>query len=382
MSPEQLGGEEVDARADQYGFCVALHEALHGVRPSAAGGAPPAPPARGVPVELARVLARGLREDRDQRWPSMQSLLQALTRAARPWTPGSLAAVVGFGLLAAGLWGRHLWVGHRVEAELADAAARVPALLAKHQELAALRIDSALRAPPVLAAFEGAGDLDSALGLAPKSSDARQLSEAHEVLRSADLPGLESEAVLLLVNDWGTVIYDRATPERFGDPAPSLPILLRALNGTGSSELWSAASLRNLRPPLLRPGAEGQLLVSARPVLRGQTLVGAVVAGSWLTGELQAEWDRALGVHLELVAPAPAPTRVGPASEGESVREVSLERLWKTPRPPRASVSRRWNELPGVPQRAADGARWVALLALIASVAGIAYRGGLRVWNR
>ena len=33
MSPEQFLGGSVDARADQFGFCVALHEALWGARP-------------------------------------------------------------------------------------------------------------------------------------------------------------------------------------------------------------------------------------------------------------------------------------------------------------------------------------------------------------
>jgi hypothetical protein len=375
MSPEQRRGEEVDARSDQYGFCVALHEALHGVRPAPAGGGAPLPPSRRIPAELTRVIARGLDPSRDRRWPTMEALLHALARAARPWTPGSLAAVVGFALLAAGLWGRHLFLQHRVASRLQDAAARVPGLLAKHQELAALRIDSALRAPPVLAAFEGAGDLDSALGLAPKSSDARQLSEAHEVLRSADLPGLESEAVLLLVNAWGTVIYDRASPARFGDPAPQLPILLRALNGEGASGLWAADSLRRLTPPLVDAGERGLLLVSARPVFRGQTLVGAVLAGSRLEPSLRAEWDRALGAHLEL-GTADAPPAAGPA------RTVALTALGGGSKPPRATLVATEEALPGVPPRLVDLARWAALLALIASAARIAYRAGPRGWNR
>jgi hypothetical protein len=323
------------------------------------------------------VIARGLEENRARRWPSMAALLHALARAARPWTPGSVAAVGLLALLSAGLWGRHLFLRHRLEAALSGAAARVPALLAKHQELAALRIDSALRAPPVLAAFEGAGDLDSALGLAPRSSDARQLSDAHELLRSADLPGLESEALLLLVNDWGTVIYDRASPSRFGAPAPPLPILLGALNGTGSSELWAAPALRQLTPPLVAPAERGLLLVSARPVFRGQTLVGAVLAGSRLDPALLAEWDRALGAHLvlEVAGGAPPPT-------GGPVRTVVLEGLGAGPRPPRAHLIATGGAPPGLPQRLLDLARWAALLALIASVGGIAYRGGLRVRER
>ncbi|MFP2912024.1 protein kinase domain-containing protein, partial [Pyxidicoccus sp. 3LFB2] len=33
MAPELLGGRRADARSDQFSFCVALHEALYGVRP-------------------------------------------------------------------------------------------------------------------------------------------------------------------------------------------------------------------------------------------------------------------------------------------------------------------------------------------------------------
>jgi hypothetical protein len=90
-------------------------------------------------------------------------------------------------------------------------------------------------------------------------------------------------------------------------------------------------------------------------------------------------------VHLELLAPEEATPETAGARRrtGEMrTRAISLERLWKTPRPPRAYLVQRWNELPGVPQRVADLARWGVLLALIASLAGIAYRGGLRVWNR
>jgi hypothetical protein len=113
MAPEQLRGLPIDARADQFSFCVALWEAVHGERPfpsprrgveqpvfarlTAIASGPVMPPARpGRPAWLAELLARGLAADPDRRWPSMQALLDAIAahRTARRW-PRWLAAGVG-----------------------------------------------------------------------------------------------------------------------------------------------------------------------------------------------------------------------------------------------------------------------------------------------
>jgi serine/threonine protein kinase len=86
MAPEQRSGGVIDARTDQFSFCVALHEALFGVLPGGAG--PPAarePRARGrVPREVRRVIARGLSPSPAARFPSMDALLDRLGRCAAP----------------------------------------------------------------------------------------------------------------------------------------------------------------------------------------------------------------------------------------------------------------------------------------------------------
>ncbi|MCY1061821.1 protein kinase [Nannocystis sp. SCPEA4] len=119
MAPEQHEGGEADARSDVFGFCVALHEALHGARPFAgerredvhaaivAGAIARGP--RDVPAWLQRAVDRGLAADPAARWPSMDALLAALardpTRLRRQIALALLllAALVAGGLL---LWRR------------------------------------------------------------------------------------------------------------------------------------------------------------------------------------------------------------------------------------------------------------------------------------
>ncbi|MGC4119137.1 MAG: tetratricopeptide repeat protein [Myxococcales bacterium] len=82
MAPEQLRGDEaVDHRCDQFSFCVALWEALYGVRPFA--GIPGAgelvtPKQTKVPPWLRKVLVRGLSVAPADRYPSLDALLEAL----------------------------------------------------------------------------------------------------------------------------------------------------------------------------------------------------------------------------------------------------------------------------------------------------------------
>lgn len=113
MSPEQLAGRVATATSDQFSFCVALFEALHGLRPFAgnsmcsltrsvfAGQIQPTPADRSVPAWLRRVVLRGLRSDPDERYPSMDALLADLQRDhGRSWRRWALAGAVGVGALA------------------------------------------------------------------------------------------------------------------------------------------------------------------------------------------------------------------------------------------------------------------------------------------
>lgn len=83
MAPEQRAGGIADAHSDQYGYCVALREALGG----------------SAPRWLKRALERGLREDPDERWPDMDGLLRAI--APRDLRLGLVTGMLGVAVTAA-----------------------------------------------------------------------------------------------------------------------------------------------------------------------------------------------------------------------------------------------------------------------------------------
>jgi serine/threonine protein kinase len=90
MAREQHLGGAVDARADQFAFCVSLYLAVYGERPFAgdtyedlltevcAGKVKPEPKGSSVPLWLRRALLRGLSTKAEQRYPSMETLLEEL----------------------------------------------------------------------------------------------------------------------------------------------------------------------------------------------------------------------------------------------------------------------------------------------------------------
>lgn len=90
MGPEQHSGKEVDARSDQFAFCVALYEGLYSEFPFAgetykdirenvlAGAVQGVPEESDVPAWVHAVVMRGLSTAADDRYASMEELLEDL----------------------------------------------------------------------------------------------------------------------------------------------------------------------------------------------------------------------------------------------------------------------------------------------------------------
>lgn len=110
MAPEQHRGRAPDARADQFAFCVTAWEALRGSRPFAgtttaqlaANKAKDGPRDRGRPIStrLDRVLRRGLAVKPEDRYGTMDELIDALRRAQ---SGPRRARWIGGGLVVAGV---------------------------------------------------------------------------------------------------------------------------------------------------------------------------------------------------------------------------------------------------------------------------------------
>lgn len=92
MAPEQIDGLQVDARSDQFAFCVTMYRAIEGHAPFAGAtllalresmnGAPQ--PSKAMPTWLAKLIERGLQCDPQRRHPSMIALLAAIERGRQP----------------------------------------------------------------------------------------------------------------------------------------------------------------------------------------------------------------------------------------------------------------------------------------------------------
>ena len=95
MSPEQHMGMPTEAPSDQFSFCVALYEAIYAQHPfpgesyqelaeAVTCGEPRQPPRSNVPDWLLQALLTGMAVNPDDRHPSMDTLLAALSQDSAP----------------------------------------------------------------------------------------------------------------------------------------------------------------------------------------------------------------------------------------------------------------------------------------------------------
>ncbi|MGB1274204.1 MAG: serine/threonine-protein kinase [Nannocystaceae bacterium] len=108
MAPEQLLGQLTGPYSDQFGFCVALFEALFQCLPFAGdnlserasrvvrGEIRDMPKVSGVPAFIYTLLARGLTVDPSERFPSMRALLIELSGALSVADPEHLLTTKAF----------------------------------------------------------------------------------------------------------------------------------------------------------------------------------------------------------------------------------------------------------------------------------------------
>jgi serine/threonine protein kinase/formylglycine-generating enzyme required for sulfatase activity len=156
MAPEQYYGRPVEARTDQFAFCVSLYESLYGERPfggtniiqladSVTSGRINEAPKNGeVPAWVRRALLRGLALVPASRWPGMDALVAVLAddpylRRRRRLTTALLTlSIIGLAIGARYWAGRQqLEVDRQVSDNLRSAntiLATLPSLSSKFEE--------------------------------------------------------------------------------------------------------------------------------------------------------------------------------------------------------------------------------------------------------
>jgi eukaryotic-like serine/threonine-protein kinase len=323
-APEQLRGDAVDARGDQFSFCVALWEALGGARPF--GGETPAelaaaiaagPRGARMPAWIRAILERGLAADPARRHPSIDDLLAALARdPARRRRRVAIAAVgvAGIAGAAALAWSSPV--------ERAGPACEVrPAELAGVWDAdAKARIAAAFRAT-------GRPNADAAFAMFARTGDRyaeRWLAQRADACAATHERGTQSEALL----DLRMRCLDRrrtelaalsellsTTPDKRAiDGAPDAVLKLSSLDDCANAEALAAPV-----PPPRDYATLGSIRAVETRLDRGRALTATGRAREWVahTRGLVVEARRL--AHAPLLAHALLDLGLGQLDSGELV---------------------------------------------------------------
>ena len=281
MPPEQMTGPDIDARSDQFSFCVALYEALYGAHPLRDGTsiamldhgdrAKPPPEGSKIPAAIGRAVLRGLERDRARRFPSMAALIEELVprqrRSGVRFGAVALAAVMlAGGTTAAVVVQQHrtqvpggpdpttmqalIDEKHRLEHERDELVARLDQLKAGQAKLVRLRDDLRRLHEETVAlrgidALEPAGPKWQAMGdeisrlmrevdeliarRDPEQAGQAEIAEQAEIARLSDVIRRKDEQIRGLTDTVTRLAAAVARPADAGKrprPAPSRPLLV------------------------------------------------------------------------------------------------------------------------------------------------------------
>jgi hypothetical protein len=301
MAPEQLCGDPVDARCDQFAFAVVAWECLYGERPFR--GATLAAlleaiqrqdlraTSRGVPDAVRAVLARGLATAPADRFTDMPALLAALERAAEPRTARhvAVAAIAVATLGGAAGYGAHLYGAQRRAAacELAagdmrgrfgplDHARIAGALAATGSPLAASAIEHTVDVLDRVA-HALADEAGTACGDDAPPTPARDARAACLAVRASELSGVVDRLAHVAAADvahapeaaWG--IYDPT-------PCAAAPAGAAAMSLDHATQLGQVHALDDLGAYRDAEAAATALLADARATHDRAAEIGAALA--------------------------------------------------------------------------------------------------------
>jgi len=308
MAPEQhAGARDIDARADQFAFCVALYEGLYGERPFAgaselalyeqiaAGNVREPPRGRGprAPAWLRAVVVRGLAFEPSGRHASMQALLDELRRPRavrrRRVLAAAIALTVAGGAVAGGA-ASGLFAGE--DSRCGGAAARLAGVWDEpaHRALeGAFTASGARGASQQWNAFAAGLDRYSAAWTAMHTDSCEATHVRGE--QSQDLLDLRAACLDRRLDELGALVdlYRRA------DPAMVASATAASANLTSLEACANAAALGEERPP--RDVGAGRALRQQIGRARASHLAGrereALASAQAAAREARAGGDRA-----------------------------------------------------------------------------------------